>query len=57
MLQVRPRELLAEERNATWENVVLAQAPQVEKYAQRAGRTIPVALLQPLEASARRAKD
>jgi len=48
-LQVRPRELLAEERDATWENVVLAQAPQVEKYAQRAGRTIPVALLQPTE--------
>ena len=56
-LQVRPRELLAEERDATWTNVVLAQAPEVEKYAQRAGRTIPVALLQPVEASPRRAKD
>ena len=56
-LQVRPRELLVEERDATWTNVVLAQAPEVEKYAQRAGRTIPVALLQPLEASPRRAKD
>jgi F420H(2)-dependent quinone reductase len=50
-LQVRPRELLAEERDATWESVVLAQVPEVEKYAQRAGRTIPVALLQPVEAS------
>ena len=56
-LQVRPRELLVEERDATWTNVVLAQAPEVEKYAQRAGRTIPVALLQPLEASPGGAKD
>jgi deazaflavin-dependent oxidoreductase (nitroreductase family) len=55
-LQVRPRELLVEERDATWTNVVLAQAPEVEKYAQRAGRTIPVALLQPVEALPRRAE-
>jgi deazaflavin-dependent oxidoreductase (nitroreductase family) len=48
-LQVRPRELLGEERDAAWKDVVLAQAPEVEKYAQRAGRTIPVALLQPVE--------
>ena len=33
-LQVRPRELLADERDATWKNIVLAQAPEVEKYAQ-----------------------
>jgi deazaflavin-dependent oxidoreductase (nitroreductase family) len=44
-LQVRPRELLGDERDAAWEGVVLAQAPEVQKYAQRAGRTIPVALL------------
>jgi len=56
-LQVRPRELLADERDATWKNVVLAQAPGVEKYAQRAARIIPVALLQPVDASAKRAKD
>jgi hypothetical protein len=56
-LQVRPRELLAEERDATWKNVVLAQAPEVEKLAQRAGRTIPVALLQQAEASPRCGKD
>jgi deazaflavin-dependent oxidoreductase (nitroreductase family) len=47
-LQVRPRELLGDEREATWKNVVLAQAPEVQKYAERAGRTIPVALLQPI---------
>jgi hypothetical protein len=48
-LQVRPRELLGEERETVWTDVVLARAPEVQKYAQRAGRTIPVALLQPVE--------
>ena len=48
-LQVRPRELLDAERDAAWNGVVLVQAPEVEKYAERAGRTIPVALLQPTE--------
>jgi deazaflavin-dependent oxidoreductase (nitroreductase family) len=50
-LQVRPRELLGEERDAAWHGVVLAQAPGVEKYARRAGRIIPVAHLQPLAGS------
>jgi deazaflavin-dependent oxidoreductase (nitroreductase family) len=48
-LQVRPRELVGAERDAVWNNVVLAQAPEVAKYARRAGRTIPVAILQPVE--------
>src|SRR5215217_7336494 len=48
-LQARPRELLGEERDAAWKDVVLARVPEVEKYAQRAGRTVPVALLQPVE--------
>jgi deazaflavin-dependent oxidoreductase (nitroreductase family) len=43
-LRVRPRELVAEERDKAWNDIVLAQAPEVEKYAERAGRTIPVAL-------------
>jgi deazaflavin-dependent oxidoreductase (nitroreductase family) len=47
-LQVRPRELLAEERQTAWNSVVLVQAPEVQKYAQRARRTIPVALLEPI---------
>jgi F420H(2)-dependent quinone reductase len=55
--QVRPRELLADERDATWQNVVLAQAPEVKKYAQRAGRTIPVALLEPIDGPPPRAKN
>ena len=46
--QVRPRELLGAERDAMWNNVVLAQAPKVAKYARRAGRTIPVAVLNPV---------
>ena len=31
-----------------WKNVVLAEAPEVEKYERRAGRTIPVARLEPI---------
>ena len=49
-LQVRPRELTGDERDATWNDTVLAQAPEVAKYALRSGRTIPVAVLEPLEA-------
>ena len=45
-LTARPRELLGEERDRTWNEVVLAQAPEVAKYARRAGRTIPVAVLE-----------
>jgi deazaflavin-dependent oxidoreductase (nitroreductase family) len=55
-LRVMPRGLVAEERDKAWNDIVLAQAPEVEKYAQRAGRTIPVALLKPAEASPRRAQ-
>lgn len=47
-LQVRPRELVGAERDAMWHDVVLAQAPEVEKYERKAGRTIPVAVLQPV---------
>ena len=55
-LRVTRRVLVAEERDKAWNGIVLAQAPEVEKYAQRAGRTIPVALLKPAEASPRRAQ-
>jgi deazaflavin-dependent oxidoreductase (nitroreductase family) len=48
-LQVRPRELVGAERDAMWNDVVLAQAPPVAKYARRAGRTIPVAVLEPVD--------
>ncbi len=46
-IQARPRELVGEQRDAMWNDVVLAQAPEVAKYARRAGRTIPVAILEP----------
>ena len=49
-LRVRPRELTGDQREATWNDTVLAQAPEVAKYAARAGRTIPVAVLEPLQA-------
>jgi deazaflavin-dependent oxidoreductase (nitroreductase family) len=48
-LQVRPRELIGEGREAMWKDIVLAQAPEVAKYARRSGRTIPVAVLEPVE--------
>jgi deazaflavin-dependent oxidoreductase (nitroreductase family) len=47
-LQVRPRELVDGERDAVWHDVVLVRAPEVMKYARRAGRTIPVAILEPV---------
>lgn len=47
-VQVRPRELVGEERAVAWMDMNLAQAPEVAKYARKAGRTIPVAVLQPV---------
>ena len=44
---VHPRELLGEERDRVWHDTVLAQAPGVSRYARKAGRTIPVAVLEP----------
>ena len=46
--RARPRELVGAERDSIWNDVVLAQAPEVAKYARRAGRTIPVAVLEPI---------
>jgi deazaflavin-dependent oxidoreductase (nitroreductase family) len=40
-----PRELVGEERNTMWYDVVLVQVPKVARYARRANRTIPVAIL------------
>jgi deazaflavin-dependent oxidoreductase (nitroreductase family) len=57
ILRVRPHELIGEQRNRAWNEIILPQAPEVEKYARRAGRTIPVALLEAVESSARRSQD
>ena len=40
-------ELTGAERDAVWRDVVLATLPAVERYAAKAGRTIPVARLTP----------
>jgi deazaflavin-dependent oxidoreductase (nitroreductase family) len=47
-LRARARELVGTERDATWRDVVLVQAPEVAKFERRAGRTIPVAVLTPV---------
>jgi deazaflavin-dependent oxidoreductase (nitroreductase family) len=44
---VTPRELVGAERDVMWNDVVLARASEVRKYAGRAHRTIPVAVLAP----------
>jgi deazaflavin-dependent oxidoreductase (nitroreductase family) len=44
----RPRELLGEARETMWRDTILAQAPEVSRYAMKAGRTIPVAVLEPV---------
>lgn len=41
------RELHGSERDAAWNDVILAKLPGVAKYGRKAGRTIPVALLTP----------
>jgi len=46
----RPRELAGDERDAVWNDVVLARAPEVVKYERKAGRTIPVAVLRRIDA-------
>jgi deazaflavin-dependent oxidoreductase (nitroreductase family) len=46
---VRPRELHGEERDAVWRGTVLAEAPEVSRYERKAGRTIPVAVLAPVQ--------
>lgn len=50
-VKVRPRELLGAERDRVWNEIVLVQAPEVAKYARKAGRAIPVALLEPVPRS------
>ncbi len=46
--RARPRELHGEDRDALWRDTILAQAPEIDRYAKKAGRTIPVAVLEPL---------
>jgi deazaflavin-dependent oxidoreductase (nitroreductase family) len=46
-LRARPRVLEGEERDRAWRDLVLAHAPEVRRYEEKAGRTIPVAVLVP----------
>jgi deazaflavin-dependent oxidoreductase (nitroreductase family) len=46
--RVRPRELVGAAREAAWNDTVLARVPEVARYARKAGRTIPVAVLEPV---------
>jgi F420H(2)-dependent quinone reductase len=43
----RPRELQGEARDAMGRDSILVEAPEVAKYERKAGRTIPVAVLEP----------
>lgn len=48
-LQVRAREVTGRDRDVMWTDVVLAEIPAVARYARKAGRTIPVAVLEPVD--------
>lgn len=48
-LRVHPRELSGRARDTMWTDTILARAPEVARYARKAGRTIPVAVLRPLD--------
>jgi deazaflavin-dependent oxidoreductase (nitroreductase family) len=43
----RARELHGEERDRMWRDTILAEAPEVVRFERKAGRTIPVAVLEP----------
>lgn len=44
--RVRPRALLGTERDTMWNEIILSEAPGVARYERKAGRAIPVAVLQ-----------
>jgi deazaflavin-dependent oxidoreductase (nitroreductase family) len=46
--EARVRELVGDERDAMWRDTILVEVPEVERYARKARRTIPVAMLRPL---------
>ena len=49
---VVPQELTGPERDRVWREVVLARVPGVARYAAKAGRTIPLAVLRPVAGDA-----
>jgi len=48
-LEVRTHALQGEERDIMWRDTILAQALGVSRYERKAGRTIPVAVLEPIQ--------
>ena len=44
---VTARELKGDARDDMWRDTILVEAPEVAKYERKAGRTIPVAVLEP----------
>jgi deazaflavin-dependent oxidoreductase (nitroreductase family) len=49
--RVRIEILDGRERDHVWHDIVLRAAPGVEKYAVKTGRTIPIAVLRPIDAT------
>ncbi len=47
--KARARELVGDARSVMWTETILDQAPEVARYARKARRTIPIALLEELE--------
>lgn len=47
-MRVRPYELVGSAHDVMWRDTILAQAPEVARYARKAGRSVPVAILRPL---------
>lgn len=45
VFQAQARELVGSERDSMWEGDILPTLPGVRRYAEKAGRTIPVAVL------------
>jgi deazaflavin-dependent oxidoreductase (nitroreductase family) len=44
-VRMHPRELTGEERTRAWTDVILREDPRIGRYAVKAHRTIPVAVL------------
>jgi deazaflavin-dependent oxidoreductase (nitroreductase family) len=48
-LRARPHELTGSERDKVWTEVILAEAAGVARFARKANRPIPVAILEPVD--------
>jgi deazaflavin-dependent oxidoreductase (nitroreductase family) len=45
--RMQARELTEPERSTVWTDVILREDPRIGRFATKAGRTIPVAVLEP----------